>query len=33
MYKVETNMETAHLVKFPPIRVKLKTDGTVEKLE
>jgi len=33
MYKVETNMETAHLVEFPAIRVKLKADGTVEKLE
>jgi hypothetical protein len=33
MYKVETNMETAHLIEFPTIRVKLKGDGTVEKLE
>ncbi len=33
MYKENTNNQTAWLVEFPPIRVKLKIDGTVEKLE
>jgi hypothetical protein len=33
MYKENTNNQMAWLVNFPPIRVELKTDGTIEKLE
>jgi hypothetical protein len=33
MYKVNTNNQSAWLVSFPPLRLKLKADGNVEKLE
>lgn len=33
IYKVETNEETAHLVEFPPIKVKLLSNGEVQKLQ
>jgi hypothetical protein len=32
IYKVETNEVTAHLVEFPPIKVKLMANGNVQKL-
>lgn len=33
IYKVETNGVTAHLVEFPPIKVKLMANGNVQKLK
>lgn len=33
MYKVEANHKTAHLVDFPPVRVELKTNGSLTQLE
>jgi len=32
IYKVETNEVTAHLVEFPPIKMKLLSNGEVQKL-
>jgi hypothetical protein len=32
IYKVETNEMTAHLVEFPPVKVKLMANGNVQKL-
>jgi hypothetical protein len=32
IYKVETNEETADLVKFPPIKIKLLPDGEAKKI-
>jgi hypothetical protein len=32
MYKENTNTQTVWLVSFPPLRVKLKADGTIQKL-
>jgi hypothetical protein len=33
IYKVETNEITAHLVEFPPVKIKLMADGNIQKLE
>lgn len=33
IYKVETNGATAHLVEFPPIKMKLMANGNVQKLD
>ncbi len=33
LYKVETNDVTAHLVEFPPIKVRLMSNGDVRKEE
>lgn len=33
IYKVETNEVTAHLIEFPPIKIKLMANGKVEELE
>jgi len=33
IYRVDTNQATAHLVEFPAIKLKLKANGDVEKLE
>ena len=32
LYRVETNRITAHLVEFPPIKVKLFSNGTVQEI-
>ena len=33
LYKVETNVVTAHLVEFPPISIKLTADGHVQQID
>jgi hypothetical protein len=33
IYKVETNEVTAHLVEFPPIKIKLMANGNVQKID
>jgi hypothetical protein len=32
LYKVETNETTAHLIEYPPIKIKLMANGDVQKL-
>jgi hypothetical protein len=33
LYKVDTNLQSAHLTEFPPIKLKLLTNGNVQKIE